>query len=35
MYFEKNEQEVDLILRWDDLRLSIPFNATPIAKGKG
>ncbi len=35
MYFEKNEREVALVLRWDDLRLSIPFNSAPTAKGKG
>lgn len=35
MYFEKNGQEADLILRWDDLRLSIPFTTAPAAKSKG
>ena len=35
MYFERNGVQVDLILRWDDIRLSIPFIAEPAVKGKG
>lgn len=34
MYFEKNDTGFELIMLWDDIKLSIPFSADEPVKGK-
>lgn len=34
MFFDRNGQQVDLILMWDDIKLSIPFVVDEPVKGK-